>query len=161
MASGNMNTPLNPHLRKTNVMPSPLSVVDLRVGNYLMRDGVMVKIDARSIFDIWNDVGIDKLGYEPILLTKDWLLRFGFREEEKSPSHNHENYYSIWIMDYKYSFAYASFRNDWGFYHSYTDANNDEYNDRFDFISCGIKYVHELQNLYYSLVHEELSCNDR
>ena len=147
---------------KENMNTKPvLAVRSLSIGNLLKRNGIVVKIDARLIFDMWDDVGVYKLGYEPILLTKDWLLKFGFKEEEKSPSPNHGNYYSIWIMDYKYSFAYAPFREDWGFYHSYTDAYKDEDNNRFDFISCGIKYVHELQNLYYLLVHEELSWNDR
>ena len=138
-----------------------LAVRSLSIGNLLKRNGIVVTIDAKSIFDIWNDEGINKLGYEPIPITEEWLFRFGFKNEEKSPSHNHGNYYSIWEMDYKYSFAYAPFREDWGFYHSYTDANKDKDNNRFDFISCGIKYVHELQNLYYSLVHEELSWNGR
>lgn len=136
-----------------------LAVRSLSIGNLLKRNGIVVTIDARSIFDIWNNDRIDKLGYEPIRLTEDWLLRLGFKKEEKSPSKNHGNYYSIWLMDYKYSFSYAAFREDWGFYHSYTDALKDEDNDKFDFISCGIKYVHELQNLYYSLSHEELSLN--
>ncbi len=138
-----------------------LAVRSLSVGNLLKRNGIIVKIDAKSIFDIWDDNGIDKLGYEPIPLTEEWLLRFGFKKEEKSPSKNHGNYYSVWLMDYKYSFSYAAFREDWGFYHSYTDALKDEDNDKFDFISCGIKYVHELQNLYYSLSQDELSWNDR
>ena len=155
-----MNENTNHHENANGTKPV-LAVRSLSIGNLLKRNGVVVKIDARSIFDIWSDDGLKKLGYEPIIITEDWLLRFGFKKEDKFPSNNHGNYYSIWIMDYKYSFAYAPFRQDWGFYHSYTDANKDEDNNRFDFISCGLRYVHEIQNLYYSLTHEELSWNDR
>ena len=55
-----------------------LAVRDLSIGNYLKRNGVVVTIDARSIFDIWNDEGINKLGYEPIPITMELMERFGF-----------------------------------------------------------------------------------
>lgn len=49
-----------------------LKISDLRVGNYLRKDGVIVQIDARSIFDIWNETK----EYEPILLTETNILAF-------------------------------------------------------------------------------------
>lgn len=50
---------------------------ELRIGNLLNNDGVVVTIDARSIFDIWNDEGLKN--YKPIPLTEEWLIRFGFQ----------------------------------------------------------------------------------
>lgn len=98
--------------------------------------------------------------FKPIPLTEEWLLKFGFKKEEGTPTKNHGNYFSMWVMDYKYSFSYAPFREDWGFYHSYTDAPDPKEDNRFDFISCGIKYVHQLQNLYFALTGEELDIKD-
>lgn len=116
--------------------------------------------DKQKVWEIWNAHEIDECEnnpfVEPVPLTEEWFFRFGFKKEMKAPSHNHSNYYSIGVVDSKYSFSYASFREDWGFYHSYTDAPKDEDNDRYDFISCGIKYVHQLQNLYFALTGEEL-----
>ena len=94
--------------------------------------------------------------YKPIQLTEEWLVRFGFNKEEIQISKGHGFFYSMNYMDYKYSFSFAEFRGDWGFYHSYTDATDDKDNNRFDFISCGIKYVHQLQNLFYALTNTEL-----
>ena len=68
----------------------------------------------------------------------------------------HSDFYSLDLFDFKYSFSFATFRDDWGFYHSYTDAGNDADNNRFDFISCGIQHVHKLQNLILDLTGEEL-----
>ena len=75
--------------------------------------------------------------HKPIPLTDDWLLKFGFKKEDKTPSKEHGQYFSIWILDYKYSFAYAPFRED-----------------------CGIKYVHQLENLYFALTGTELELED-
>jgi len=48
----------------------------LQVGNYLKNDGIVVKIDARSIFDMFND----NQKYKPIQLTDEWLVKFGFEK---------------------------------------------------------------------------------
>lgn len=97
--------------------------------------------------------------FKPIQLTEEWLLKFGFVKENNRQSTKHSEYFSKEIYDCKYSFSFAYFRDDWGFYHSYTDAPNDNDNNKYDFISCGIKYVHQLQNLYFALTGEELTIN--
>ena len=58
-----------------------LLVNELRIGNLLYNDNVIVKIDARSVFDIWDDKGIKT--YKPILLTEEWLLNFGFEKSNR------------------------------------------------------------------------------
>jgi hypothetical protein len=99
---------------------------ELRIGNYLKKD-VVVKIDARSIFDIWEETK----EYQPILLTEEWLLRFGFvsnpyqdRYENKSihvQCNKTRGVTELWIENMPH-----------------------------------IKYVHQLQNLYFALTGEEL-----
>lgn len=48
---------------------------DLMIGNYLFKEGVIVKIDARTIFDICNDEEFKK--YKPIHLNESELERLG------------------------------------------------------------------------------------
>ncbi|HUX57115.1 MAG TPA: hypothetical protein VMV77_09080 [Bacteroidales bacterium] len=138
-----------------------MKATELRIGNWCKivkspfpEENGEYQIEAITIH--YFESGKDLI-LEPIPLTEKWLLKSGFKKEKKKPSKHHGNYFSMWISDYKYSFAYAGFREDWGFYHSYTDAADERDNNRFDFISCEIKYVHQLQNLYFALTGEELS----
>lgn len=94
---------------------------------------------------------------EPITLTEEILLKCkGFYEEEKKESKEHSNYFSIGIYDYKYCFSYAYFREDWSVYIEYTDSPFECDDNKKYIITTGIKYVHQLQNLYYALTNEEL-----
>lgn len=125
---------------------------DLRVGNWVSKFEEYYQITSATIVSLEREDSSAK----PIQLTEEWLVRFGFNKEEIQISKGHGFFYSMNYMDYKYSFSFAEFRGDWGFYHSYTDATDDKDNNRFDFISCGIKYVHQLQNLIYALTNTEL-----
>jgi hypothetical protein len=129
-----------------------LAVRSLSVGNLLKRKGVVVTIDARSIFDIWNDEGIIKLGYEPIRITMEWVQRFGFVFEELGDESTLEE------QSYRKAIR--------GYGSKAFEIEFNRYEDAFtlEFItgeSINYKYVHELQNLYYLLRGSELSWNDR
>ncbi len=130
---------------------------DLRIGNFVQ------SIPQNRIYTVklttLKRIMAGKPFVSPIELNEMWLVNFGFEKEDKKETEFHSNFYSMCLLDYKYSFAYADFRKDWGFYHSYTDALEDEDNNKFEFVSCGIKYVHQLQNLFYSLTGEELNYN--
>lgn len=152
----------------TFVVRSPLSVSELRVGNYLMKDGVMVCIDARSIFDIWQETK----EYEPILITEDILVRFrrNIRQDfqplefDKRPPGERQvenNFWSSWINeDYKLhlSPSYDTIWNDG------KPAKSDKCKFWFcwysgttwflpikDIRQNTLVYVHQLQNLFYCL----------
>lgn len=82
---------------------------------------------------------------EPIEINENWLLKFGFIEEVNS------SMVKFWSRD------------DMTIYHEYykhTEVDNlewyflssREYNIR-------IKYVHQLQNLYFALTGKELKCD--
>jgi hypothetical protein len=142
---------------------------ELRIGNWYISTKWQkpVRCELSDIVDIYDrNMGAeDKYApveevFQPLPLTEEWLLKFGFEKEDSTPSKGHGNYYSMGICDYKYSFAYAGFRKDWGFYNSYTDAADDKDNNRFDFISCGIQSVHQLQNLFFALTGEELTITE-
>lgn len=110
-----------------------MNASELRIGNLLYSDNVVVTIDGRSIFDFWS-YGKE---YKPILLTEELLFRLGF-EYERNTIGGFERWQTktskgrtIKILDKKFS---------WGY---------DQYSDY-------ILYVHQLQNLYFALTGEEL-----
>lgn len=111
----------------------------------------MIDTRVNTLISDWIVEPVSKKLDETIL-TEEWFLeRPEIFQLEPIKDLNHSNMFSVHMIDYKYSFAYADFRGDWAFYHSYTDAHKEEENNRFDFISCGMKYVHEIQNLLYAL----------
>jgi len=129
-----------------------LAIRSLSIGNFIKRNGIVVTIDARSIFDIWNDEGIVKLGYEPIPITMEWIEKFGFVFEEldDEPTLEEQSYRKA-IRGYG-SKAFE------------IEFNSCEDTFTLNFITgelINYKYVHELQNLYYMLTGSELSLNDR
>ena len=138
---------------------------ELRIGNWVMDvsnpDNPFEKqwtfTDYHHAYDALDGNVSDfyRLGFEPIPITKEWLERFGFKEEDKSEP-EHGNFWTKWIYDYAYSFAYAAFRDDWGIYIEYTDSPFPPDHGKKYFIDCGYKHIHQLQNLYYALTGEEL-----
>ena len=84
----------------------------------------IVRIEEKS-FTYWN--------YEPIPLTEEWLLKFGFRTEEP---------YSFELDDISINTKRELM---WIF----TKCKN---NVELEFP----KYVHELQNIYFALTNNEL-----
>jgi hypothetical protein len=156
------------HCSKPPVVRSPLSVRELRVGNYLMKDGVMVKIDARSIFDIWEETK----EYEPIPLTEEIMVRFrrhvkdDFQplEFDKRPPGERQvenNFWSSWINeDYKLHLS-PSYDTEWI---NGKPVKSDKCKFWFawysgmswflpvkDIRENTLVYVHQLQNLFHQL----------
>jgi len=130
---------------------------ELRIGNYLKKD-VVVKIDAKIIFDIW----IEAEDYEPVPITEEWVLKFGGEmydylvDDDDDDEENNFTFieYKLILKNKRYCYTVGSCPN--GF---------------FDFCLCltwhrdpilliTIKYVHELQNLYFALEGEELIYNE-
>jgi len=111
-------------------------VMDNPVADYNSRETVVVDSSVlKNILDFNGTTDYDL--YEPIPLTEEWLLRFGF---EKIIVEN----YPLYVYD--------------GFMiEIYTDNcvvcyNNTEIPK--------IKFVHSLQNLYFSIKLKELLCDN-
>lgn len=107
---------------------------ELRLGNWIEfnqpKKGIYTTV-TNSTFE-WN---IEKV-FRPIQLTEEWLLNFGFKDNL--------NFKNVIFIDSKIAF--------------YNDNNvftlaNHEYN-------IEIKYVHQLQNLYFALTGEELTLKN-
>lgn len=123
----------------------------LRIGNYVYwnHKGVPYndymwthEVEIIEKDEIWTKAGytsIDKI--EPITLTEDWLLRFGFEINESG----------FYIIDTGRKALSISHKE--GFHTTFRiDVGMD-----FCEIIESIQYVNQLQNLYYALICEELT----
>lgn len=116
---------------------------DLVKGNIIKTEYGVLPIYHTSFGDIqvkgkggrrlWvNDV-------EPVELTEEWLIKFGFK--------NINGFYEI-DLPHDLTFIQGS-KND---YFDVFEINHD---------TLRAKYVHQLQNLFYSLIGEELKLKDK
>jgi len=115
---------------KTNMIEN-----ELRIGNYVIDvDNSIIKISCGTAIDgVW----------EPINLTKEWLLKFGFDNKDYKQGY-------IGIMCESTDFVLTE---------PYTLGKWQEFYiwsfDNYKFVS--IKHVHQLQNLFYFISKEELN----
>ena len=106
---------------------------ELRLGNKILSNGIVVTVDNQTFWDI--EKYPDQ--YEPIELTEDWLLKFGFK-----PAEFHDFLYkNIFIINYGGKY-----------YRAYLDGKTR--------IDVELKYVHQLQNLIHSICGEELKIKE-
>ena len=95
-------------------------------------DTIYYKGDAEVYFD--SNIGETYQPFKPIPLTEEWLLKFGLLKTKNS------------VLMGGYELIY--------------DDKNNMYNVFvYHGIFCTIKYVHQLQNLYFALTGEELKIN--
>jgi hypothetical protein len=130
---------------------------ELRIGNCLFVPGIDREVIVSAIFkthyvcEDYNGIRFEeslRINYQPIPLTEEWFEKWGFYKDGE--------YWSKGIFDYKYCFKYRDWANNWAFYQEYTDSPNSK-DDGIKYpISFDIQYVHQLQNLWYSLLHEEI-----
>jgi hypothetical protein len=113
---------------------------ELRIGNLVLSKGVPVQIEEimwETVRHCFGEFPIDYV--EPIPLTEEWLLKFGF--EIKLDNFNWNAGIGInEIGDFKLALRH-------------TDNFGWFYKSR----CTPIKYVHQLQNLYFALTGEELT----
>lgn len=105
---------------------------ELRIGNWMNWEGDEAQWTLYNFKDLeFTDSYID---CEPIPLTEEWLVKFGF----KKPAHS-------WIGS---KFHLSQYDRDKELWICALNKNNA--------ILSNIRYVHQLQNLYFALVGEEL-----
>jgi hypothetical protein len=118
---------------------------ELRIDNYVyksLKSGngrkLINRIGCQDIVRVQENIG--SFNYEPIPLTEEWLLKFGFKKTE-----------------YKSDIIYDS-----GLQNSTYITIDNNYSSYFmwgEYLTS-IKYVHELQNLYFALIRTELILKD-
>lgn len=129
------------------IQANQIKPTDLRIGNLIYskehnRNCAVILISARSIgVDIKAVNSLDVEDYSPIPLTEEWLIRFGFEYHHDTPHPN------------------RVFRKNW-------DEGFFELEEIITFFYGGnltsveVKYVHQLQNLYFALTQTELTLKD-
>jgi len=101
---------------------------DFRIGNY-------VQFPSGSIYkvDMLYDDFLSLLYWTPIPLTEEWLLKFGFEIKQGRFGNEYFGKINLYTAsDKKIVFCYDGYLK-------------------------GIKYVHQLQNLYFALTGNELT----
>lgn len=117
---------------------------ELRIGNLITfknRDSSDTEmfVEVGDLFRIEQDEN----GYNPIKLTEEWLLKFGFEKQFKNMPIGRKSYS---LILYHNHFCFISYEDDF-FVRLYSSTSD---------FSIEIKYVHQLQNLYFALTNEEL-----
>lgn len=129
---------------------------DLRIGNFIYWD-IPEKLNTpHEVVGIYKgkpqtipiSLGCSMADYSPIPLTEDWLLRFGFEQ-------GGYDFMEFWIGDFSLmggdiepgDGAFA-----WNYYLYRTPAFGGYLHKQIE-----IKYVSQLQNLYFALTGEELN----
>ena len=118
---------------------------ELRIGNYVYFGKTETKLFCVDLLNIaFEKIKNTKSEIQPIPLTEEWLIKFGFNQDEIL----NYRYNSEWKLDGKnYDFIYIDIDDK-------DICINDSWNHR------KIKYVHQLQNLYFALTGEELKIKE-
>lgn len=116
---------------------------ELRIGNWVEMKTVLIgsKWEAiESELINMNDMGSGNgtyASYKPIPLTEEWLIKFGFDVEINVDNGD------WYFKQSKVDVSFGLIKDDNGSWELYTGSRK-------------IKYVHQLQNLYFALTGEEL-----
>lgn len=103
---------------------------ELRIGNFVINEmGHKIEVNYNTLCNIVEFEAV----YEPIPLAEEWLVRFGFENNSITLKTPDKTLNFSAIVD--------------GFYYPYLD---DVFGHSFDLNR--IKYVHQLQNLYFALI---------
>jgi len=109
-----------------------MKVTELRIGNYInINDVTLYKVDM-----LYDDY-VNLKYWKPIPLTEEWLVKFGFVYDADSLTFDYEYNHFVFYLERDFkdieTFSFDS---------SFTETK--------------VKYVHQLQNLYFALTNKEL-----
>lgn len=131
-----------------------LKASELRIGNWVIFDGSRAeecRVDAHDLLGLVQCEKADEGSFfNPIPLTEEWLLKFGFKKtdnglvfEHPAPNKPEDEHKDLGTL-------YPSF-----FFNKRPEVNK--------WMGCHtrvtIEYVHQLQNLFFCLCGEELTIN--
>lgn len=133
---------------------------DLRIGNYLYyKDTDFVAtvelIHGKNHFDCRDEFGsfTPNNKYQPIPLTEEWLLNFGF---EKIGSFKEWNKRNSVLKEKEYSFPIFDHKNINMYFYSTPFADNYFFYNGTHIPVNKMPNVHQIQNLYFALTGKEL-----
>ena len=108
---------------------------ELRIGNWIYSKTYSKEIQMKSFFGLCNVEASPDL-FKPIPLTEEWLLKFGF--ERMKFFGTNINY----LLKEPICISTSDMVVEW---------------NKPNFIIKQIKYIHEIQNLYFALTGKELT----
>ena len=121
-----------------------MKAIELRLKNYVFDTGVLAIVTCIEENRLSTNCG--KLPYsfydevDPVPLTKEWLLKFGFKYENLWECYFHKDFTDVYfIIDSEWAIC--------------GDFDGSVY-IKFP------KYVHQLQNLFFALTGNELEINE-
>jgi len=136
---------------------------ELRIGNFIATDNENTPLRVESIEDRENNLYyvkaatiegfVGRKGSFPvpvlkgIVLTEEWLIKFGFQNLETKDG------VGFYLPDFMF-FELWKKNADMGFFQFVRIVKGVVY-----LLSKKLKYVHELQNLYFSMTEHELKLN--
>lgn len=130
---------------------------ELRIGNLISFKGLWngeVSEITEGVISIKGNGGIfPHFVFEPIPLTEEWLVKFGFSLVHK----NNKHYFITLSEPGQYAFHVYGIDENFGI--AFSDNILGETRDYIPRTS--IKYVHELQTLYFALTGEELTIKTK
>jgi hypothetical protein len=124
---------------------------ELRIGNYYNYNGEILRVEPSVIEDLCDSE--ENNWCKPIPLTKEWLLKFGFEQygqkNEANPMVLNSRIFYTVIEDNQFEIAY-----DFGIVKKLLLRFRE--GDLSVIYKMDIKYIHQLQNLYFELTGKEL-----
>ena len=111
---------------------------ELRIGNLVFDNKINIVTEISKECFAYEYLFLED--YNPIPLTEEWLLKFGF---EKAP-----------LVD-KYLKGYFTYDSKLKYFTYFTDIEDGGY-ENIIIQKEKLKYVHQLQNIYFALIGEEL-----
>jgi len=121
---------------------------ELRIGNWALKalksgQGRKLKaqIGPEDIVRIYNNTG--SVNYEPIPLTEEWLVRFGFEKDDTGVDIFDQDYYKWYQKEFPIIGVLCQSSDNLYLFDENTDT-------------LRISFVHQLQNLYFALTGTEL-----
>lgn len=119
---------------------------ELRIGNLFLADGKVEEVEniCNGYINPFTYEGIEwnMSKQEPLALTEEWLLKFGFKKGERQSSGYYGYLNGVIELDNDFNL---------GLY----DGRMDDHETKSFYPP--IEYVHQLQNLYFALTGEELT----
>lgn len=110
---------------------------ELRIGNWYDENGTQRQVTPNIIEEIWVS---ERKWVEPITLTEEWLVRFGFEETSRYGKYLEFNINTDREQSFRLPICKHSDKDYWYILRG----------------SAKVKYIHQLQNLYFALTGEEL-----
>jgi len=130
---------------------------ELRIGNYVNNKGILDIVTCLEHVTFEDIINVRCQYYEvfipePIPLTEEWLLKFGFKVVKKHKHDFEEIFYGKSIIK-----NYPNHSEQLVISLPLAFAEIGEFNiDESYLMNIEIKHVHQLQNLYFALTGEEL-----